>query len=331
MSTIDDEASDWVVRQASGPLDEASQRAFEVWYDAGSRQQGAYLRAQAIWRGLDKATVQANLRPKATRQTVRASAVQRPSRRVVLGAGVAASAAAGLAAMVLEPRLAGGKILTTSLGQVREVSLEDRSIASLNSDSRLEVSMTPKLRRVVLVSGEALFEVAKNPKRPFVVEAGEVSVRAVGTAFSVRRRTTGADVLVTEGVVEAWSTAGGTDGARRISAGEQAFVPYRAEPISVRAAPREIERRLAWRQGNIILDNQTLAEAALEFNRYNRLKIVVANPALGSHRLVGQYRADQPEQFVDAVQALLGVPVVRLGDHLTIGGRDSANTPSDRS
>ncbi|HWU81245.1 MAG TPA: FecR domain-containing protein, partial [Caulobacter sp.] len=234
---------------------------------------------------------------------------------------------AGLVAVVLGPRLAGGVTLRTTLGEVRKVPLADRTIASLNSDSHLEVSMTSKLRRVVLVSGEALFEVAKNPERPFVVEAGEVSVKAVGTAFSVRRRTTGADVLVTEGVVEAWNTGG----ARRISAGEQAFVPYRAQPISVRAAPQEIERRLAWREGDIILNNQTLAEAALEFNRYNKLKIVIADPALGSHRLVGQYRADQPEQFVDALQALLGVPVARVGDHLAIGGRGSASTPSDRS
>lgn len=330
MSPIDKEASDWVVRQSSGPLDEEAQRAFETWYDTGPRQQGAYLRAQAIWRSLDKATVQANLRPESPRRTARASAAQRPSRRVVLGAGVAASAAAGLTVMVLGPRLAGDKTLTTTLGEVRKVPLEDRSIASLNSDSRLEVSMTPKLRRVVLVSGEALFEVAKNPERPFVVEAGEVSVRAVGTAFSVRRRTTGADVLVTEGVVEAWN-AGGAGGARRISAGQQAFVPYRAEPISVRAAPQEVERRLAWREGNIILNNQTLAEAALEFNRYNRLKIVIADPALGAQRLVGQYRADQPEQFVDAVQALMNVPVSRTGERLTVGGKRPANTPSDRS
>lgn len=330
MSTTDKEASDWVVRQASGPLDEASQRAFEAWYDIGPRQQGAYLRAQAIWRSLDKATVQADLRPETIRRTARARAVRRPTRRAVLGAGVAASAAAGVAAMVFGPRLVGGQTLTTTLGEVRKVPLEDRSVASLNSDSHLEVSMTPKLRRIVLVSGEALFEVAKNPQRPFVVEAGDVFVRAVGTAFSVRRRSNGADVLVTEGVVEAWN-AGGVAGAQRISAGQQAFVPNRAAPFSVLAAPQEVERRLAWREGNIILNNQTLAEAALEFNRYNRLKIVIADPALGSHRLVGQYRADQPEQFVDAVRALMDVRVTRSGDRLTVGGKRQASTPSDQS
>ncbi|MBW8883059.1 MAG: DUF4880 domain-containing protein, partial [Asticcacaulis sp.] len=157
MSTIDEEASDWVVRQASGPLDAASQLAFEAWYDTGSRQQGAYLRAHAIWRSLDKATVQADLRPEATRRSAKARAVHRPSRRALLAAGVATSAAAGLVAVVLGPRLAGGVTLRTTLGEVRKVPLEDRTIASLNSDSHLEVSMTPKLRRVVLVSGEALF------------------------------------------------------------------------------------------------------------------------------------------------------------------------------
>ncbi|MDR6529560.1 transmembrane sensor [Caulobacter rhizosphaerae] len=327
MASIDEEATTWVVRQSSGGLDEADQRAFETWYDLGPRHQGAYLRAQAIWLSLDKATVQSNLRPEAP---ARARAAARPDRRAVLYAGLAATAAAGVTGTVWLSRGGDAQAFTTTMGEVRKVPLSDRTIASLNSDSRVEVRMTPKLRRVILVSGEALFDVAKNPQRPFVVEAGEVFVRAVGTAFSVRRWATGADVLVTEGVVETWNAAGAGH-ARRISAGERAFVSNRAEPIAVLSTPQEVERRLAWRDGNIVLDNQTLAEAVLEFNRYNRLKIVITDPELQSHRFVGQYRTDQPEQFVDAVHALLGATVSRQGDRIEIGGARSTTMPTARS
>lgn len=327
MASIDEEATTWVVRQSSGPLDEADQRAFEDWYDLGPRQQGAYLRAQAIWRSLDKATVQPNLRPDAKS---RGRVTARPSRRAVLSAGLAASAAAGITAAVWATRRTDAQAFTTTVGEVRKIPLSDRTLASLNSESRLEVRMTPKLRRVVLVSGEALFNVAKNPQRPFVVEAGDVFVRAIGTAFSVRRWATGADVLVTEGVVETWNAAGAGH-ARRISAGERAFVSNRAESFAVVSAPEDIQRRLAWRDGNIVLDNQTLAEAALEFNRYNRLKIVITDPELQSHRFVGQYRTDQPEQFADAVHALLGATVTRQGDRIAIGRARSMTMPAERS
>lgn len=328
MSEIDDQALDWVVRQASGPLDEAGQRAFEAWYDSGPRQQGAYLRAQAIWHSLDKTTIQPNLRPpvfESTRPEMAAPAKGAVSRRgLLIGSGAAAALVAGIGATVMTPKLQAPVVLTTQTGEIRKVPLSDRSVADLNSASHLEVRMTPHLRRVVLTRGEALFEVAKNPQRPFVVEAGDVRVRAVGTAFSVRRRDGGADVLVTEGVVEAWSA---TDQAnrQRLSAGQMAFVAEQAAKISVSSAPAQIERKLAWREGKIILDNETLGEAVDEFNRYNNVKLVIADPAIRARRFVGQYRIDQPEDFADTVQSLLDVPVAK-NDRQILLGRKTGGT-----
>lgn len=313
MSKIDDEALDWVVRQSGDALSDADRIAFEAWYDADPRHQGAYLRAQAIWHSLDKATVQSNLRP-----DVQAPKAVRPvvSRRVLVG-GIAAAAAsaAGLCVLTLTNR--SQTEIQTALGEMRKVPLSDRSVASLNSDSRVLVDMTPKLRRIVLVQGEVLFEVAKDPKKPFVVEAGNVRVRAVGTAFSVRRKALGAEVLVTEGVVEVWN---GGAAPKRLHAGDGAFVPDAKEEITVSAQAEDITRKLAWREGKIILQNQTLEAAVEEFNRYNRIKISIEDPAIRNERLVGQYRLDQPEDFADTVRELMDVPVrveperIRLGD-----------------
>ncbi len=314
MSRIDDEALSWVAKQSAAPLCDVDRRAFDAWYAASPRHQGAYLRAQAIWHSLDKAAIQPNLRP-----AEMSSPRGRPaSRRAFLAGGVAAAGVAAAAVAVSGLITSRKTILKTVTGEFRKVPLADRSIANLNSGSHVEVDVTPHSRRVVLVAGEAWFEVAKDPDKPFVVEAGDVRVQAIGTAFSVRRRDNGADVMVTEGVVEAWSN-GGTAGRQRIAAGGEAFIARAAQAIEVSHTPDEIERKLAWRDGNIVLNNETLAEATEDFNRYNARKIIIADPALRHMRFVGQYRIDQPESFADAVHSLLDVPVVTTSDGIFIG------------
>src|SRR6185312_13816101 len=133
---------------------------------------------------------------------------------------------------------------------------------------------------------------------PFLVSAGDVRVRAIGTAFSVRRRDDGADVLVTEGVVETW-TVSSEDRKRLVSAGSKVFVSDIAGPSTVVDASMQIDRVLAWRDGEIALDGETLADAAEEFNRYNRRKIFI-DPTLSDKRLVGWFHTNEPETFAHA-------------------------------
>lgn len=322
MSEIDEHALNWVVKQASGSFDAEEQRAFEAWYDSNTRNQGAYLRAQAIWHSLDKTTIQQNLRPSVPGAIAGPPirGVVKPTRRRLLIGGGSAAIAAGLAGAVVFSKLTSNTMLSTATGEIRKVPLADRTMASLNSGTQMQVRMTPRLRRVVLVEGEALFEVAKNPERPFVVEAGDIRVRAVGTAFSVRRHDLGADVFVTEGVVETWSDRGSA-GRQRLSAGQVAFVPNDAGTIRVSTAPGQIERRLAWRDGKVILENETLSQAVDEFNRYNTVKLVIGDPEIRNRRFVGQFRLDQPEDFANTVQSLLGVPVSKHQGEIILGDK----------
>lgn len=315
MSRIDEQALDWVVRQASGPLNDELQQAFNDWYDRGPREQGAYLRAQALWQRLDQAATDTDLTPPMVLPVAAKQSGWRPDRRLVMGGAIAACAAAAFVGLRAFQTPVPTLVLETGLGEISNHPLEDRSLVSLNSDSRIEVRMTPERRQVTLVKGEALFQVAKNPQRPFVVTAGSVSVRAVGTAFSVRLRGEGAEVLVTEGVVEV--TESGT--STRLRAGEAGHIAQNA--VSVRSDPSEVSRKLAWRDGRIVLANQSLAEAAEEFNRYNRTKIYIADPALSSRKLVGQYGLSQPEKFAENVHELMGVPVSVSADRIDIGRR----------
>lgn len=325
MSPIDQTAAEWVARRYSGRLDAASETAFQTWHDADPRHAGAYLRAEAAWVLLDRSQVLTHGEGVSTdvlsSPLVSPPARTRPepTRRAVLAGTVAASIAAlAGAAWVLRARLS----FETGRGELRKVPLADRSLAAINTDSRIDVAMSPRRRDVQLIKGEAWFEVAKNPDAPFVVSAGDIRVRAVGTAFSVRRRDSGADVLVTEGVVETWSVR--EPGKKtRLSAGDQAFV---ADAARVAAAyqPDEVTRKLAWRERKIILREETLSDAVAEFNRYNEQQIVIADPALSGLKLVGGFEVDRPEDFARSVHAASDAPVSIRADRIIIGTQSDA-------
>jgi transmembrane sensor len=323
MSKADTEAMEWVVRQAGRELDPQEQARFEAWFDAHPAHPGAYLRARAIERALEKLTPEDSVRP--SQETVHNGLDAKSfrllhARRRFLVSGAAAAGIAAVAAGVYESRTLGARVLATDKGEFRKVQLADRSAVSINGGSRIEVRLGADERRIALTQGEAWFEVAKDKTKPFVVEAGGVLVRAVGTAFAVRRCSGGVDVVVTEGVVEVWSEQG-TAPRRRLSAGEHAYVAERAAAIAVAREPGEVERRLAWREGLLVFRDQSLADAAAEFNRYNERTIVIHDPRLLARKFVGQYRIDQPERFADDVHTLLGVPVSVGAETIEIGPR----------
>jgi transmembrane sensor len=323
MSKADTEAMEWVVLQAGRQMDPQEQARFEAWFDAHPSHPGAYLRARAIERALEKLTPEESVRP--SQETVHngldaKSFRQMHGRRRFLVSGAAAAGVAALAVAVYASRAFDATVLTTAKGEFRKVPLADSSTISINGGSRIEVRLGARERRIALDHGEAWFEVAKDKTRPFVVEAGGVLVRAVGTAFAVRRYRDGADVVVTEGVVEVWSEQG-MAARRRLSAGEHAYVAQRATDIAVAREPGEVERRLAWREGLLVFRDQSLADAAAEFNRYNARAIVITDPRLRSRKVVGQYRIDQPERFADDLHTLLGVPVSVSATSIDIGSR----------
>lgn len=302
-SLMRDEAATWVARMDAGNWGDVDEAELQAWLDGDARRRGALLQAQAAWMTLDKPVAEAE-RSGAGGDVSAEPVVPFSRRRFFMGAGgaIAASVAFALAWNL------GGTAYETSVGEIRRVPLADGSVAAINTASKIEVALAEKRRSVVLDRGEAWFQVAKDPERPFVVEAGRVRVQAVGTAFSVRRRDNGAEVLVTEGVVEAW--ADGAEGNRiRLTAGQSAFVADNAAIERAAAVPSSVDRKLAWRSGKIDLLGETLSGAIAEFNRYNQRQIILADPALGSEQFDGVFRTDDPEGFAIAVKSALDVPV----------------------
>jgi Fe2+-dicitrate sensor, membrane component len=320
---IDREATDWVARQASGRIEPSDQIALDAWLSADRRHRGAFLRARALWHRLNDASVVSTLNGEIAGDnavnignpsdflTKRRTPVQR---RVVIGGAVAA----GIGALLFWGTKPRGELIETGPAEFRRVSLSDSSIAQLNSSSMVRVAMTPSERQISLLAGEAWFDVAKNPQRPFVVSAGAVRVRAVGTSFSVRKATSGTEIIVSSGTVQIWDQESNQP-KRLATANDIAFVSSGSGRIIVTSSPRDAVRKLAWRDGNIVLDDQSLEQAVAVFNRYNTNQIVIRDPELRQKRLVGIYRLDQPEEFARDVQELLHVPVRVSNGSIVIG------------
>lgn len=293
-----EEAAKWVARQDAGAWSPEDEEALQAWLDGDPRRPGALLQAQAAWMTLDEPVVEASV----------VGIVSSPSpvgRRAMLAGGgllIAASVAGAWA------WLGSATNYSTTLGEVRRVPLADGSVATINTESTVAVRIEDKRREVRMEGGEAWFQVAKDAARPFVVQAGRVRVKAVGTAFAVRRIEGGAVVMVTEGIVETWVE--GAEGHRvRLIAGQRAFVADNAAISEQTVGTPTVDRALAWRSGRIDLAGETLSDAIAEFNRYNGRRIVLLNAALADEQFDGLFRTDDPEGFATAVHTALSIPI----------------------
>lgn len=304
------EAAAWAVRH---PLDTAGQAALDAWLARDPRHAGALLRAMAGLSAIDRA-----LRPEAAKAEL--PRYRQPPRRLVL-AGIGGAMAAAVAGMIGWTRTRGERVVTAR-GEIRRLPLGDGSVATINTSSEIRVMLDSETRRVALESGQAWFQVAKDRARPFIVDAGIAQARAVGTAFSVRRGADGVQVTVTEGVVAVWpSDAGGT--MTILKAGQFADFTAGAPTPAIGTAPARIERALAWRSGEIALENESLASAVEQFNRYNHRQLVIADPGLADERLVGLFQIDKPEDFAATLATSIDVEVVTTPTEIRLSRKKS--------
>ncbi len=304
-SDIDSRASDWVVRIDRG-LTQGERRALENWLESDERHQGALARAQALWVGAERARVfRRRGRPRAS-----FSRKLRPRPLAWLTA----------ACVVLSVVAAGyglSRYTWTDVAAANDeslhVQLRDGSRVTLQKGSRVSVEYRLLKRLVRLEAGEALFEVAKNSYRPFIVAAGDIRVRAVGTAFEVDRWSDSTvDVLVTKGTVDVWRQSRGSDPPVRLVAGNGVHItPLGMDTLSkpqFADVPTPV----------IELNGLTLGEAAAEFNRYNRQTVVIRDPRIAAQPVVGRFQASDPTAFVTAAAAMLDAHVRRDDERLIL-------------
>jgi transmembrane sensor len=311
---IDDTAAQWAARVDRGPLSTEEQSALDAWLDADPRRLGAYARARAIDLQLDQArTFGADLAQFQDQEK------PSPSRRGLIGIGATAAATVGAAAVLLRDKLGPLTDYRTRKGEIRVIPLADGSDLTLNTASEVTVRYSDSRRDIRLVNGEALFNVAKNPERPFVVQIDDMQVRAVGTSFTVGRRADGSlRVMVREGVVEV-TRAGADHAPVRLVANTKLIASAGAPPKAAAIPPAEVTRDLAWREGMIAFENTSLADAAAEFARFSDTRIVIDDPEVSIRTVSGLFSANNPVGFASAVALSLDLAIaadarqVRLG------------------
>ena len=320
-------AARWVVRQREG-LEPAEERKLAAWlatdpahaevYGRLAAMAGALQRARAAGAG-DAITAEVTTRER-----------KRRNRRRMLGAMGGAATCAVLAFLWSgRTPLAEGRAPTVAARSLEPIRrLPDGSIVELNTGADLVVDYEPTLRGVTLLRGEALFRVEKDAARPFVVKAGSVAVRAVGTAFSVRLEGNSLDVLVTEGKVAVADAAAGhtllpmkavgeaapvLGAGQRVRIGEATGPAPRAAGVEAVAAP-EMAARLAWRISRLEFAGISLAEAVAQINRVNIVQISLADEAMGRLRISGTFAPDDPATFARLAAVSLGLDADDRGD-----------------
>jgi transmembrane sensor len=284
---IYDQAAQWAAKADAGPLTSADEAALEKWLDADVRHFGAFAQATALLQPLQD-LVETPVHPALSR------------RRLVIGGSLAATIAVAAGPFAIS--LMRGRRYVTDIGEMRVISLSDGSVVSLNTNSEVLVDYTKSRRAIELVGGEALFDVAKDKARPFVVRASNTQVRAVGTSFSVcMLPAQPVQVLVREGVVEVTRPDAPVAPAVRVAANTKAIAPKEAPIITKPVAFEEVTRTLAWREGRIAFHGETLAEAAAEFARYSDKRIRIDDPAIARERVTGLFVSADPVGFAKAI------------------------------
>jgi transmembrane sensor len=313
---IDLAAAEWVARADRG-LSPEEELALETWLSGDPRRLGAYGRMRAIFLSTERASELADALD--LPGSAPGHAIASPGRRRLLLAG-GGVLAAGLAATVGVGLTRHEQRYATALGEVSFVPLADGSVLGLNTASLVEVVLTETRRSVRLIRGEVLFDVAMDIARLFVVDAGDALVYAVGSSFTVSRLAEApVEVLVRSGMVEVTQRLNRAESAPlEVTANSLVVAPHSGKIATTSVEPARITRLLAWREGRLAFEGETLAEASAQFARYSDTRIVIADRTLAAEKITGLFQANDPIGFAQAVassfdlRAVVGAGEVRL-------------------
>lgn len=302
------QAAAWYARLDGGVPSDRECAAFEGWLAAHPAHRAAWARVGDAWNAFD--AIPEDARPVAVSPS-------RPSRGP--GKSMFAAAAAAVAILValgtgVPERLRIGVLadVTTDVGETKTVELADGSRIELNTASAVAVDFVPGgPRQVRLLDGEALFEVAHDPDRPFIVLAAGSESRVLGTVFDVR--TNGEDAAVTLVTGRLGVSAGGAETV--LVPGQRiAYAAGRLGPVT-KADPAAVA---AWRRGKLVFQDRPLGEVVAELNRYHPGVLRIAGEGLAARRVNGVFDLGDPVAVVGALEAALDITSLRLTDYLIV-------------
>ena len=323
-TAIREAAADWVARRDAG-LSAREEIAYAAWLDADPAHRMAVDGLDFAWRTLDR-PLDTGAADAVLGELARRARQRRQHRTVAWGvASLVLLVGAGLGWQASRPpsdlRSATAVSAVVLLPSIQ--SLPDGSVVELRESAEIVVEFTDAQRRVVLRRGEAYFKVAQNPARPFVVAAGRVEVRAVGTAFSVDLGNSSVDVLVTEGKVAVARRESVPDAATPpepllVGAGHGATIltsSRQTESESRTVSDADLQSRLAWRSPRLEFSGTPLIDAVALINRHNRVQFTIEDPELARTRVSGIFGAVNTDAFVRVLESSFDVQSERRGDN----------------
>jgi transmembrane sensor len=300
-------AAGWLAREDRGLTAEERDR-MELWLEQSSRHKVAYLRLKATWR---RANRLAALRAPTSVQ-------RRPGRRWFVPAAIAASLmiALGGAAWFWQTQAPHTLNYQTMVGQRQALRLADGTQVELGTNTRLHAKLTRRSRTVTLDSGEAYFDVVHDASRPFTVYAGNRRITDIGTKFSVFRNGDDVRVVVKEGRVKI-EQIDQPQGLPLLAQAGHEIIAKGSETLLAAKPDQEISNDLSWLHGVLVFNQQTLADVADQFNRYNNRHILVEGSAR-KIRIGGSFKADNVDVFVQLLHRGFGLSVNEQGDKIVV-------------
>lgn len=303
-----EDAAAWVVRLEAGDIGDEEAVAFDAWLSATPENPVAFDAAMSVSQAYAASgeTIARELGARRTPRTMQPTAY---GRRAVMGMGAVAAAAAVAAVVAPQLAVADAQTYVTAKGERRSIELADGSRIDLNGGTRLTVSFERDNRRVTLDHGQAVFDVAHAPDRPFTIAAGDRTVRVVGTQFDVRRLQGKLSVTVARGAVEVRPTDGQKGRAYRLHPGQR--LDHQEGAVTAQVAAAEAQEVLGWRQGRLVYREQPLGEVVADLNQQFDTPIRIEDPALARMPISGVLVVDDQSAVIRRLALLVPIRAVR--------------------
>jgi transmembrane sensor len=305
-----EEAAGWLLKNRSGEQSVQQTRAFEEWLARSPDNRTAYEAAERLMGEARTAIL--------NDPALRSFKVKpRPTVTKVVTIAILSMALAGGAFVYSDGPMRLQADALSGTGEMPTVQLADGSIMQLNASSAVVYQFTEQTRTVTLLRGQAFFQVAQDANRPFVVEALGGRTTALGTAFDVRLDEHTTEVTVTEHAV---SVASDTlpEPAVRVSEGHQAVYDRDGKVRDVR--PADSQTVLAWRRGQLVVDNAPVSHVVTEIGRHFAGRIIISSSELATRRVSGTFTVTDTDAALALLRESLGVSVIRMGPLILLRG-----------
>ena len=305
VESLEEKAAAWVVRLHGEPSPADLERLAQ-WREQSDEHERAFEAALAAWVSIDDHAAAAPI------LAMRRDALERAHRRRHRWQPprVAALVLGGLIAPLLVwfvMRSAPPEIYRTVLGEQRVIVLPDGTRMSLDAKSEVAVSYGKDLRAIELVAGRANFEATKDVTRPLKVKAGERSVTALGTVFTVERERQNLVVTLLEGRV-AVSAGIANEVPIEITSGQELTLSTTGKPALRSGIDPELA--LAWREGKLVFDNEPLERVVARMNNYVSTPITV-QADIANLPISGVFKAGDTTAFIGAVKTYFAIEEIR--------------------